>query len=141
MALPAAPVNMEPRATFPAKLSTTAAACPAASRLVPMPFESRISGSKDIVKISNRELSKEEVDRIALLAPEATINIIRDYRVFEKMKVEIPKSVTGFVRCPNPGCITNSNEPVESSFETKRGKLQCIYCDAIISENIAEYII
>ena len=103
--------------------------------------ESRISGSKDIVKISNRELSKEEVDRIALLAPEATINIKRDYRVFEKMKVEIPKSVTGFVRCPNPGCITNSNEPVESSFETKRGKLQCIYCDAIISENIAEYII
>lgn len=103
--------------------------------------ESRISGMKDIVKISNRELSKEEVDRIALIAPEATINIIRNFRVFEKMQVEIPEAITGFVRCPNPGCITNSNEPVDSSFETKRGKLQCIYCDAIISDNIAEYII
>lgn len=103
--------------------------------------ESRIPGKKDIVKISNRELSKEEVDRIALIAPNATINIIRDYEVFEKMKVEIPDSVTGFVRCPNPGCISNSNEPVDSSFEIKRGRLQCIYCDAIISDNIAEYII
>ncbi|WP_421908608.1 aspartate carbamoyltransferase regulatory subunit [Methanolacinia petrolearia] len=103
---------------------------------------SRISGKKDIVKISNRELSKEEVDRIALIAPNATINIIRDFRVFEKMKVEVPESVTGFVCCPNPGCITNSNEPVESSFKTKKGgRLQCIYCDTIISDNIVDYII
>jgi len=102
--------------------------------------ESRQSGKKDIVKISNRELSKEEVDRIALIAPRVTINIIRDFRVFEKMKVEIPKTVTGFVQCPNPGCITNSNEPIESSFEMKNGRLQCIYCDATISEDIAEYI-
>ena len=103
--------------------------------------ESRLSETKDIVKISKRELSKEEVDRIALIAPEATINIIRDFHVFEKMKVEIPKTVKGFVQCPNPGCITNSNEPIESSFKTKKGRLQCIYCDAIISENIGDYII
>lgn len=102
---------------------------------------SRQSGKKDIVKISNRELSKEEVDRIALIAPKATINIIRDFRVFEKMEVEIPQKVTGFVQCPNPGCITNSNEPVDSSFMMKNGRLQCIYCDTIITENIAEYII
>ncbi|MCX6687767.1 MAG: aspartate carbamoyltransferase regulatory subunit, partial [Methanoregula sp.] len=69
-------------------------------------------GKKDIVKISNRELSKEEVDRIALISPRATINIIRDYKVCEKKGVEIPDMIEGLVRCPNPGCISNTNEPI-----------------------------
>ncbi|HOL40398.1 MAG TPA: aspartate carbamoyltransferase regulatory subunit, partial [Methanospirillum sp.] len=41
---------------------------------------SRVQGKKDVVKIENRELKTKEVDRIALVAPDATINIIRDYR-------------------------------------------------------------
>jgi aspartate carbamoyltransferase regulatory subunit len=77
-------------------------------------------GRKDIVKIENRELRTEEVDRIALIAPQAKINIIRDYRVVEKKGVEIPKILRGVVRCPNPGCITNTNEPVESTFRCCR---------------------
>ena len=57
-------------------------------------------GKKDIVKLSNRELSKEEVDRIALISPRATINIIRNYKVCEKKGVEVPELIEGLVRCP-----------------------------------------
>ena len=64
---------------------------------------SRHMEKKDIVKISNRELSKEEVDRIALISPRATINIIRNFKVCEKKGVEIPTLIVGSVRCPNPG--------------------------------------
>jgi len=98
-------------------------------------------GTKDIVKVENRELRAEEVDRIALLAPHAKINIIRDYKVVEKKGVEIPEILRGVVRCPNPGCITNTNEPVASTFEVLEKGLHCLYCDWLIKDDIANHII
>ncbi|WP_292366366.1 MULTISPECIES: aspartate carbamoyltransferase regulatory subunit [unclassified Methanoculleus] len=103
--------------------------------------ESKRMRKKDIVKIENWELRTEEVDRIALLAPQAKINIIRDYRVVEMKGVEIPKVLKGVVRCPNPGCITNTNEPVESTFEVLPKGLHCLYCDWLIKDDIANHII
>ena len=104
---------------------------------------SRNMGKKDIVKISNRELSKEEVDRIALISPRATINIIRNFKVCEKQGVEIPTLIVGSVRCPNPGCITRTNEPIKSRFEVlPDGKgLRCLYCDSMITKDLTSYII
>ncbi|HOI13108.1 MAG TPA: aspartate carbamoyltransferase regulatory subunit [Methanoculleus sp.] len=103
--------------------------------------KSKRMGRKDIVKVENRELRTEEVDRIALLAPQAKINIIRDYKVVEKKGVEIPEILKGVVRCPNPGCITNTNEPVESTFEVLDKGLHCLYCDWLIKDEIANHII
>ena len=102
---------------------------------------SKRMGKKDIVKIENRELRTEEVDRIALLAPQAKINIIRDYKVGEKKGVEIPEILRGVVRCPNPGCITNTNEPVARTFEVLPKGLHCLYCDWLIKDDIANHII
>jgi len=102
------------------------------------------SAMKDIVKISDRELSKTEVNRIALISPNATINIIRNYRVVEKVGVELPEVLTGVVLCPNQGCITNSDEPIETKFRVVDGTLHCLYCDNIITPDlvdIVEYII
>ena len=105
--------------------------------------QSKYMDRKDIVKISNRELSKEEVDRIALISPRATINIIRDFRVWDKKGVEIPTLIEGSVRCPNPGCITNTNEPIKSRFAVlPQGKgLRCLYCDSVITRDLTSYII
>jgi len=75
--------------------------------------ESKKIGTKDIVKIKNRELRKEEVDRIALIAPKASINIIRNYKVWEKKGVETPDRVVGIVRCPNPA--TRPSRPARAS--------------------------
>ena len=96
---------------------------------------------KDIVKLNNRELSKEEVDRIALISPHATINIIRNFKVFEKKGVEIPSLIVGVVRCPNPGCISNTNEPIRSKFDVTTKGLHCIYCDWLITKDITSHII
>ncbi|MFA5614980.1 MAG: aspartate carbamoyltransferase regulatory subunit [Methanoculleus sp.] len=103
--------------------------------------ESKRLGRKDIVKVENRELRKEEVGRIALIAPHAKINIIREYQVVEKKGVKIPKILKGVVRCPNPGCITNSSEPTESTFEVLEAGLRCFYCDWLIKNDIASHII
>jgi aspartate carbamoyltransferase regulatory subunit len=102
---------------------------------------SREMGRKDIVKIENRELKKAEVDRIALIAPSATINIIRNYEVVEKKGVEIPSEIIGVVRCTNPGCISNTTEPIKSKFEVTEKGLRCFYCDSVIVKDIASHIV
>lgn len=89
-------------------------------------------GKKDIVKIENRELDPKELDKIALIAPKATINIIRDYEVVKKHKVELHDEVIGLAKCPNPTCISNAREPVESRFHvTCRDplRIKCYYCE------------
>lgn len=102
-------------------------------------------GKKDVVKIENRELKGEEVDRIALIAPNATINIIRNFNVTRKNKVRIPSFVEGVARCINPNCISNSNEPITSKFKVNNEeeglKLRCFYCGRVISENIEEQLL
>lgn len=100
-------------------------------------------GQKDIVKIEDRELEPREVDKIALIAPNATINIIRNYGVVEKHKVQLPDVVEGIVKCGNPNCVTNQKEPVETRFivESKNPiRLRCYYCEREL-EDIAEHIV
>jgi aspartate carbamoyltransferase regulatory subunit len=100
-------------------------------------------GKKDIVKVENRELDPNEVDKIALIAPKATINIIRDYEVAEKHRVNISDEVVGIVTCSNPTCISNSREPVKSRFIVLKKdplRIKCYYCERE-PEDISERII
>ena len=97
-------------------------------------------GGKDIVKVEGRELSQNEVDVLSLIAPAATINIIRDFEVAEKHRVSRPGEVTGVLSCPNANCITTEAEPVDSHFEVLGEGVRCRYCDTIIRESIADHI-
>jgi len=110
---------------------------------VAMNVKSKI-GRKDIVKVENRELDPKEVNKIALVAPKATINIIRNYEVFKKYHVHIPDEIIGIVRCPNPTCISNSkNEPIESRFRVVSKdpiRIKCYYCERE-PDNIGDNII
>jgi len=95
------------------------------------------NGLKDIVKIENRELKPQEVNKIAVISPKATINIIRDYNVIKKTKVQPPKELVGIIHCSNPTCITNTREPVESRFIKVQDEplvIRCYYCDREIEE-------
>ena len=97
-------------------------------------------GRKDVVKVEGRELSQDEVDVLSLIAPAATINIIREFEVAEKHRVSRPTEVTGVLSCPNANCITTENEPVDSRFEVLEEGVRCTYCDTIIREAIAAHI-
>jgi len=85
-------------------------------------------GGKDIVKVEERELSQSEVDVLSLIAPEATINIVRDFEVVEKNRVTRPDSVTGVLSCPNRNCITNAGEPIDTRFDVVADGVRCDYC-------------
>lgn len=96
-----------------------------------MNVPSKKYGKKDVVKIEKRRLTQEELSKIALVAPNATINIIENYKVIEKSNVQLPKRIYGVIKCANPLCITNTNEPVKPSFiviEKRPLLLRCEYC-------------
>ncbi len=94
-------------------------------------FNSKKQGKKDIVKIENKELDPEEVNKVAIIAPSATLNIIRNYERVRKEKLKIPDIIEGIVKCPNPACITN-HEPVKTRFyreASKKLRIRCGYCE------------
>lgn len=70
----------------------------------------RKARQKDIVKVEDRELLEEEVNRIALIAPAASINIIRDYEVIEKRHVDLPDEIVEWcaARIPTASPIPRS---------------------------------
>ncbi len=94
-------------------------------------------GAKDIVKIEGKALNSQEVNRIALVAPHASINIVRNYAVVEKLEVKLPKVIESIVKCANPCCISNADEPVVSKFYVITEEpllLKCHYCGVTLEQ-------
>lgn len=100
-------------------------------------LESKKLGSKSIIKLSDVFFVDKEINKIALVAPEAKLNIIRDYEVVEKKVVQVPDEIIGIAKCVNPKCITN-NEVVTTKFTVvskKEVALKCQYCGKITDQD------
>jgi aspartate carbamoyltransferase regulatory subunit len=105
-------------------------------------LESKKLGRKAIIKISGIYFEDEDINRIALVAPEAKLNIIKDYEVVEKRVVEVPDNIKGIAKCMNPKCITNF-ETVTTKFKVvskKNVALKCHYCEKITTQENLEII-
>jgi aspartate carbamoyltransferase regulatory subunit len=93
---------------------------------------SKKGGKKDILKFEDVELSAEEANLVALVSPQATINIIIGGKVVKKFNAEAPKVVRGIMTCSNPNCISNQNEPITTEFRLSPDaghRYVCTYCD------------
>lgn len=94
-------------------------------------LDSKKTGKKGIIKIADKFFMQEEINKISLLAPNAHINIIRNYEVVEKKTITMPETIVGIIRCNNPKCITN-NEPMPTIFHAighDGNLLKCHYCE------------
>lgn len=92
-------------------------------------------GSKGIIKVADTFFDDDTLNRIALIAPQAVVNIIRDYEVVEKRPVTLPDTIRGIVTCTNPKCITN-NEPMDTRFDVISREpvvIRCHYCNHAVS--------
>ncbi|WP_407453883.1 aspartate carbamoyltransferase regulatory subunit [Methanobrevibacter sp.] len=91
---------------------------------------------KDILKIENRELDHKELNQVALIAPKATINIIRNFEPVKKDKIILPDKISSIIKCTNPKCITNNkNEPITPVFNVINKYppvVRCHYCEKLI---------
>ena len=95
---------------------------------------SKVHGEKGIIKIADKFFEDEELNKLALIAPNATVNIIKDFKVVEKKKLEMPKEVVGIAKCRNPKCVTN-HQPIKTRFKVKaKGQeisLLCHFCEKV----------
>jgi len=97
-------------------------------------LESKKMGTKGIIKVSDKFFAEDEINRIALVAPNVNLNIIKNYEVVEKKDVILPDTIIDIVKCNNPKCITN-NEPMKTRFhvtDKEKAELQCHYCEVKI---------
>lgn len=94
-------------------------------------LRSKKLGKKGIIKVADKFFSDEEINRIAVVAPNVKLNIIRGYEVAEKREICLPDELHGIVKCSNIQCITN-NEPMPTYFhviDKEEGLLKCHYCE------------
>ena len=105
-------------------------------------LESRKYGKKGIIKVRNKYFESEEVNKIAMVAPSATLIEIKDYKVRLKKQVEIPESIYNIAKCVNPNCITN-HESIPTKFKVMvkndELKLKCHYCEKFTHKNNIEF--
>lgn len=110
---------------------------------VGMNLESSRLGKKGIIKVSDIEYNDDTLNRIALIAPTAVVNVIRDYEVVEKHPVALPETIVGIVRCSNPKCITN-NEPMRTKFDVIEREpsvvIRCRYCNHSVDGSDAKIL-
>ena len=87
-------------------------------------------GKKDIIKID--AAIDINFDIIGFIAPEVTVNIIKDGEIIEKKSMERPLMLTGVIRCKNPRCITTTEQEIVHKFKLtdKENRVyRCIYCE------------
>ncbi|MBN1989464.1 MAG: aspartate carbamoyltransferase regulatory subunit [Bacteroidales bacterium] len=105
-------------------------------------LESQKLGHKAIIKIADKFFRDDEINRIALVAPHAKLNIIKDYEVVEKKTVNVPDDFTGIVRCVNPKCVTNHEKIAQKFYVVDKASvsLKCHYCEKITDEEHMEFL-
>lgn len=100
-------------------------------------LESRKKGRKDILKLENVEISDEEIAKLAVFGPDATVCFIREYEVVKKVSVALPEQIRGILKCPNPNCITN-HDTLETCFDLEHRSpllVRCHFCERRIGEH------
>ncbi len=92
---------------------------------------------KDIIKVENKYLREEETNKLALIAPRATINIVKDFKLVEKRKILLPNAINGIFRCPNLRCVTNGENVMSVIEIVDKDKvlLRCKYCSQTLTTN------
>ena len=97
-------------------------------------LNSKAQGRKGIIKVEDKFFEDDELNKLALIAPQATVNVIRDFKVVEKKKLSMPKEVIGIAKCRNPKCVTN-HQPIQTRFATteKNNKISllCHFCEKV----------
>lgn len=105
-------------------------------------LESKTLGKKGIIKVADRFITDEEIGRLSVVAPNVTLNIIRNYQIVEKKFVQYPKQIIGVVKCSNPKCVTN-HQPVPTKmevFDAKYKSLRCVYCERVMQHSEIELL-
>lgn len=97
-------------------------------------------GKKDLIKIENILFNELQAQRLALYAPQATVNKIENYHVVAKLPVTLPEYIKGIFSCPNSNCITHVEPAIDTLFGVMQTDnevhLRCKYCEKVFSRDV-----
>jgi aspartate carbamoyltransferase regulatory subunit len=95
-------------------------------------------GNKDLIKIENRQLTEREADQIAIFAPNATINLVNDFRIEKKLKPTLPNEIEHVLLCPNHRCISRNETSSFFYVESFKNKvhLRCKFCEKFFERSL-----
>ena len=85
---------------------------------------------KDIIKIA--ELVDIDFDKIASIDPNVTINIVKNNKIIEKKKLDLPRELINIYKCKNPRCITTIERGLDQIFvltDKENNIYRCKYCE------------
>ena len=81
-------------------------------------------GRKDILKI-DQDIDIN-LDVLGYIDPDISVNIIKDGKLVEKRKIELPERLVGIKKCTNPRCISTTEQGITHIFKLT----DSIYCEA-----------
>lgn len=87
-------------------------------------------GKKDIIKIDS--LIDINFDILGYIDANITVNIIRDGKLVEKQKLELPETLINVIKCKNPRCITSTEQELAQRFiltDKEEKTYRCAYCE------------
>ena len=90
---------------------------------------------KDLLKIG--KLMDINFDKVAFIDPGVTVNIVKNSKIIEKKKLEIPEKLINVGICNNPRCITSSERNLDQIFhlvDREKKVYRCHYCEAVLSK-------
>lgn len=88
-------------------------------------------GRKDIIKIEG-SMDLIDLKVLGYIDHNITVNIIRDEKIVEKKRVELPEKITNVIHCKNPRCITSIEQELPHIFylsDKSKEIYRCMYCD------------
>ena len=88
-------------------------------------------GRKDLIKIDDG--MDVDWDVLGYIAPDCTVNVIRDGVISEKRHLALPEKLVNVIRCRNPRCITTIEQELPHIFKLTGGEkhvYRCIYCES-----------
>ena len=101
-------------------------------------LKSQSTGLKDIIKIEDVFLTPSQAAQIAIFSSSATVNVIENYKVAKKFRVEMPEAIASVLACPNSRCVTNA-ESLPTLFTVEENNshviLRCHFCEKFFSRD------
>ena len=95
-------------------------------------------GKKDILKVEC-DVDMLDLDVLAFIDHNITVNVIKDGEITTKKDLELPKEIRGVIKCKNPRCITSIEQELPHIFvltDPKKEVYRCKYCEEKYGERI-----
>ncbi len=85
---------------------------------------------KDLIKVG--KLIDLDFEKLAFIDPNITVNIVKDNKIIEKRKLELPEKLVNVTKCKNPRCITSVERDLDQIFkltDKEKQVYRCVYCE------------